>query len=49
MYPLYFETHEYAAGLDGFSLNFEISDFQADRGGTITLTDVEAKRHDLLP
>jgi len=49
VYPLYFETHEYVSGLNGFNLNFEIADFENTLGGTITLTDVVVENHDLIP
>lgn len=40
-YPLWFETQaDVAGGNYGASLNFECADFEPDRGGTITLTDV---------
>lgn len=48
-YPIYFETHDYEPGANHFFLNFEIGDFENNRGGTITLTNVVVQRHDLLP
>ena len=48
-YPLYFEPHDQFPGRDGFALNFEIADFESDRGGTITLNDVVVEHRDVIP
>ncbi len=47
-YPVYFETHDYIPALNHFEIAFEIADFEFDRGGTITLSDVVVEHHDLL-
>lgn len=48
-YPLYFESHDFVTGQDGFNLNFEIADFEATLGGTITLTGVVVENNNLIP
>ncbi len=48
-YPVYFETHDYVPAANTFNLNFEVMDFEGTQGGTITLTDVDVERHNLLP
>lgn len=46
-YVIYFETPPYF--FPNFGLAFDITDFENDRGGTITLTDVTVERHPLIP
>ena len=42
-YALYFRQHEIVPTLDGFDLFFELGDFEANKGGTLTLTNVKVE------
>lgn len=48
-YPIYFESHDFVSGLDGFFLVFEIGDFENTLGGTITLTGVTVDSRPTIP
>jgi hypothetical protein len=46
-YPLYFTPPESIGSVNTYTMAFELGDFEGDKGGTLTLTDITVQRQDI--